>query len=72
MIDPGLCAGCVHGRAIRSDRGSVFWLCRRSATDSRFPRYPSLPVLACAGFEPAPAAPAASARPLEDAHDGDR
>jgi hypothetical protein len=72
VTDPGLCAGCLHGRAIRSDRGSVFWLCRRSATDPRFPRYPLLPVLACAGFEPAPAAPSTSARPVEDAPDTDR
>jgi hypothetical protein len=55
VTDPGLCGGCRHGRAIRSDRGSVFWLCRRSATDPRFPRYPSLPVLTCSGFEPGPA-----------------
>ena len=72
MTAPGLCAGCVHGRAIRSDRGSVFWLCRRSATDPRFPRYPSLPVLTCAGFEPTPAPPAALKRPTEDAPDRDR
>lgn len=52
MTDPGLCAGCRHGREIRSDRGSVFWLCRRSATDPRFPRYPALPVRACPGYEP--------------------
>jgi hypothetical protein len=35
----------------------VFWLCRRSATDPRFPRYPSLPVLTCSGFEPVPPEP---------------
>ena len=51
MTEPGLCGGCRHGRAVRSDRGSIFWLCRLSATDPRFPRYPALPVLACAGFE---------------------
>jgi hypothetical protein len=32
-------------------RGSRFYLCERSATDARFRRYPSLPVLACPGFE---------------------
>jgi hypothetical protein len=54
MTEPGLCAGCRHGRAIRSDRGSTFWLCRRSATDPRFPRYPALPVRTCLGYEPDP------------------
>ncbi len=51
-IDPGLCAACIHGRPIRSARGSSFWLCGRSATDPAFPRYPGLPVVACRGFEP--------------------
>ena len=47
----GLCATCRHARRIVSDRGSRFWLCRRSETDPAFPRYPALPVLACTGFE---------------------
>jgi hypothetical protein len=49
----GLCAGCVHARAVATPRGSVFVLCERSKTDPRFPRYPHLPVVACAGYEPA-------------------
>ncbi len=52
MTEPGLCAGCVHGRPVATARGSLFWLCRRSATDRHYPRYPALPVLACPGFEP--------------------
>ena len=48
---PGLCATCRHSRLIRTSRGSTFRLCERSAMDVRFPRYPALPVLACAGFE---------------------
>jgi len=51
---PGLCADCRHSRQISSRRGSVFWLCRKSDDDPRFPKYPVLPVLACAGFEPEP------------------
>ncbi|HTU35144.1 MAG TPA: hypothetical protein VMF66_15180 [Candidatus Acidoferrum sp.] len=47
----GLCANCVHARQIRSDRGAIFWMCGLSATDSRFPKYPRLPVLACAGYQ---------------------
>jgi hypothetical protein len=46
----GLCAVCDHGRRIRSDRGSVFFLCGLSAVDSSFARYPALPVLRCPGF----------------------
>ncbi len=51
----GLCFECRQARRITSDRGSVFYLCERSKTDSRFVPYPLLPVLACAGFERAPA-----------------
>ena len=69
MTEPGLCGGCRHGRAIRSDRGSTFWLCRLSATDPRFPRYPALPVLACAGFERADDVQRA-VRPPSDAPSG--
>jgi len=54
MTEPplGLCAACRHTRRIESARGSVFWLCRRSATDPAYPRYPALPVVRCAGFAP--------------------
>ena len=48
----GLCAGCRHGRVITSDRGSEFWLCERSRIDPAYPRFPRLPVLVCAGYEP--------------------
>jgi hypothetical protein len=51
----GLCATCVHARTIHSDRGAIFWLCELSATDPRFPKYPRLPVLACAGYRSKPA-----------------
>jgi hypothetical protein len=47
----GLCARCKHVRTIRSDRGSVFYLCRRSSTDPTYPQYPRLPVLFCRGYE---------------------
>jgi hypothetical protein len=48
----GLCADCRFMRRIESDRGSVFYLCERSATDARFAKYPRLPVLRCVGREP--------------------
>jgi hypothetical protein len=54
---PGLCAGCVHVQRVTSARGSTFYLCRLSFVDGRFARYPPLPVLACAGFEPSSADP---------------
>jgi len=53
----GLCTLCRHARAIRSAKDSEFWLCKRSERDSRFAKYPRLPVHTCAGFErlePAP------------------
>jgi hypothetical protein len=34
----------------------VFTLCERSSDDDRFPRYPTLPVLACRGYELPPMA----------------
>ena len=48
--DAGLCGTCAHSRVIRSDRGSVFYLCELSRDDARFPKYPRLPVLACARY----------------------
>ncbi len=48
----GLCATCRHAREVENSRGSRFLLCERSRTDPRFPRYPPLPVLRCAGHEP--------------------
>lgn len=47
----GLCATCRHARAVES-RTSVFVHCGLAWTDPAFPRYPRLPVAACAGHEP--------------------
>jgi hypothetical protein len=47
----GLCASCSHAQVVTSSHGSVFYLCRLSFTDPRFPRYPPLPVLQCVGYE---------------------
>jgi hypothetical protein len=56
----GLCDTCRHQQIVRNTRGSVFSLCRRSRVEPQsFPRYPRLPVLDCAGYEPSTAAPAA-------------
>jgi len=47
MNDPGLCGDCLHAQTIRSERGSIFYLCRLCLTDPRFPKYPRLPVREC-------------------------
>ena len=47
----GLCASCVHAADVPSSKGATFILCRLSVTDPRFPRYPTLPVLRCAGYD---------------------
>jgi hypothetical protein len=52
----GLCDTCAHQRVVRNTRGSSFSLCERSRTEPAYPRYPRLPVLECAGHEPAPRA----------------
>ena len=62
----GLCSVCVHSRVTGNRRGSIFWLCRLSADDARFRRYPRLPVARCPGFEPA-----AAGRAEEDGKDQD-
>jgi hypothetical protein len=50
----GLCGTCVSARVVRSDRGAEFVMCEKSKTDPRFTRYPRLPMLRCAGYEPEP------------------
>ena len=47
----GLCVECRYMRRIKSERGSTFYLCERSATDRSFPKYPRLPVVECSGYE---------------------
>jgi hypothetical protein len=47
----GLCATCLHCRIVKTER-STFYLCQRSFTDPRFPKYPPIPVRACTGYEP--------------------
>ena len=47
----GLCFDCRHARRVKSERGSIFYLCELSATDSRFEKYPRLPVIQCPGYK---------------------
>lgn len=51
-IERGLCGTCLNVDFIRSDRGSVFLRCRLAVADSRFAKYPRLPMLDCAGWTP--------------------
>ncbi|HEU0016086.1 MAG TPA: hypothetical protein VFQ45_20580 [Longimicrobium sp.] len=37
-------------RIVESRRGSRFYMCRLSEVDPRFPKYPGIPVLRCAGY----------------------
>ena len=48
----GLCDTCAFHQEVRNTRGSSFSLCTRSREDPAYPRYPRLPVLSCAGYEP--------------------
>ncbi len=53
----GICLGCEHVRVIRSGRGSVFLMCERGLRkEPGYLKYPRLPVVRCAGHEPAAAA----------------
>ena len=47
----GLCATCRFRRDVPGAR-STFYMCDRSRTDPRFPRYPPLPVIRCPGYSP--------------------
>ena len=50
----GLCRSCGHVRVVRSGRGSVFLMCERGLRrEPGFAKYPRLPVVRCAGHEPA-------------------
>lgn len=49
-VDAGLCGTCEHARTVASAKGSTFLRCDLSFVDARYPRYPTLPVVACAGY----------------------
>jgi hypothetical protein len=57
-VNPGLCETCTHVQIVRSSKGSSFVLCRLSEVDPAFRRYPTLPVIACRGYERGPERPA--------------
>lgn len=47
----GLCATCRYAQLIESSKGSEFLLCKLGKSDPRFPKYPRLPVISCAGYQ---------------------
>jgi len=49
----GLCATCEHLR-VQASKTSVFVRCGLAEVDSRFPKYPPLPVRVCGGYRQAP------------------
>ncbi len=49
----GLCAGCGHARVNQTRRGPSYLRCQLASVDATYPRYPRLPVLRCAGYQPA-------------------
>jgi len=53
----GLCSECRHGRKVGNRQGSTFLLCRRSAADPNYPKYPHVPVTRCPGYEAGPESP---------------
>jgi hypothetical protein len=52
----GLCATCLQCRRVPSAR-ATFYLCERSFQDSRYRKYPPLPVIRCHGYEAVVEAP---------------
>ena len=50
-----LCHSCSHCQFVVSGKGSTFFLCRLSLSESQYPKYPPQPVVRCAGFAAKPA-----------------
>ncbi|MBU6338239.1 MAG: hypothetical protein KGR19_10580 [Acidobacteria bacterium] len=48
----GLCSRCAHQKLVANTRGSSFSMCLLARRDSRFPKYPRVPVARCDGFSP--------------------
>ncbi len=47
----GQCATCAHARSVGHPReGEAYCRCALAETDSRFKKYPRLPMLNCPGF----------------------
>ncbi len=51
LSETGLCSVCVHARKIPAEKMS-YYFCDLSKENSKFRKYPALPVLRCEGFKP--------------------
>jgi hypothetical protein len=47
----GLCADCGHARKLKTKIDAIIYMCGLSAKVPRLPKFPRLPVIACAGYE---------------------
>lgn len=48
---PGQCESCSYAHIIISGKGSQFFYCTRAEIDTRYPKYPRLPVVECPGYK---------------------
>ena len=48
-VPAGRCLSCLYARIVRAKVDNVYYFCERSVDDSRYARYPRLPVLTCDG-----------------------
>ncbi len=55
LAEAGCCRTCRHAELKTTARSAFVW-CRRSEADSRFSRYPRLPVIDCPGYREFPGA----------------
>ena len=46
----GLCESCDNARVLEAASGARFYLCRLSALNVEYAKYPRLPVVHCAGY----------------------
>ena len=49
--DSGLCGSCRYRRPLRSAKATTYVMCERSVSETGYPKYPSLPVLLCNGYQ---------------------
>lgn len=45
-----LCHTCKYKSEVRSNRGSIFLMCKYSEINAAYPKYPPLPVLSCNAY----------------------
>jgi hypothetical protein len=48
---PTLCEFCQYQKLVISGKGSRFLMCQKSLENKQYAKYPTQPVIECAGFE---------------------